>query len=65
MEYAMVRTVSPNASETPSRPMPTEGNEAARTALPHPAKVSQNVPTASAMYREVFLLVMPASLDPE
>ena len=44
MEYAMVSTVSPKASDTPRRPMPTSGNAAAMTALPQPAKVSQKVP---------------------
>jgi len=36
MAYAMVSTVRPNASATPCRQMPTFGNAAARTALPHP-----------------------------
>src|SRR5689334_16617816 len=49
MAYAMVRTVNPNARATPSRPMPTLGNAAARTALPHPPKTSQNVPINSAV----------------
>ena len=40
--------VRPKASETPSSPMPTSGKAAAMTALPQPAKVSQNVPMASA-----------------
>src|SRR5580765_2456369 len=48
MAYAMVSTVRPNASATPSRPMPTLGNAAARTALPHPPRTSQNVPMNSA-----------------
>ncbi len=47
---AMVSTVRPNASETPGRPMPTSGNAAARTAAPHPPKVSQKVPISSAAY---------------
>ena len=33
-EYAIVRTVKPNASATPTRPIPTSGNLAASTALP-------------------------------
>ena len=48
MVYAIVRTVRPKASETPSRPMPTSGNAAASTALPQPPKTSQNVPINSA-----------------
>ena len=44
MAKAMVSTVSPNASDTPSRPIPTLGNAAARTALPHPPRTSQKVP---------------------
>src|SRR4029077_14851008 len=46
----MVNTVRPNASATPSRPMPTFGNPAARTALPHPPRTSQNVPRNSTLY---------------
>src|SRR4051794_8827378 len=53
--YAMVSTVRPKANETPSRPIPTCGNEAAITAEPHPPKVSQNVPIASAAYFCVFI----------
>src|SRR5258707_14156628 len=46
----MVTTLSPNASDTPTRPIPTCGKPAAITALPHPANVSQKVPMASAAY---------------
>src|SRR3954467_229685 len=46
----MVTTLSPNARETPPRPMPTCGKPAAITALPQPANVSQKVPIASAAY---------------
>src|SRR6266436_9359221 len=61
----MVTTLSPNARDTPTRPMPTWGKPAAITALPHPANVSQNVPIASAAYffgsisglPDLFLLV--------
>src|SRR5947207_3426110 len=49
MAYAIVSTVSPNASDTPSRPIPTLGNAADRTALPHPPNTSQNVPINSAI----------------
>ena len=40
--------VRPNASETPSNPIPTSGKAAARTALPQPPSTSQKVPTNSA-----------------
>ena len=49
--YAMVSTVSPNASDTPSRPMPTVGNVAASTALPQPPSTNHIVPSISAMTR--------------
>ena len=51
MAYAMVSTVSPKASATPSRPMPTCGNAAESTALPQPPKTSQKVPKNSAETR--------------
>src|SRR5260370_30885538 len=54
----MVTTLSPNASETPTNPMPTCGNAAAMTALPQPAKVSQNVPIASAAYFFAFMMFL-------
>src|SRR5271155_1936333 len=44
----MVTTVSPNANETPTRPMPTCGKAAASTALPQPPRTSQKVPMNSA-----------------
>jgi hypothetical protein len=47
---AIVSTVSPKASETPSKPMPTLGKAAANTALPHPPRTNQNVPKNSAVY---------------
>src|SRR6185369_13587840 len=53
MARAMVSTVSPNASDTPSKPIPTFGNAAANTALPHPPRTSQNVPINSAVHRFV------------
>src|SRR5262245_44237785 len=46
----MVRTLRPNANETPSKPIPSSGKLAARTALPQPPSTSQNVPTISATY---------------
>src|SRR3954466_14145087 len=46
----MVTTLSPNARETPTRPIPNCGKPAAITALPQPANVSQKVPMASAAY---------------
>src|SRR5688572_13951914 len=56
MAYAIVRTVNPNANETPSRPIPTSGTAAASTALPHPPNTSQNVPMNSAVARCVILI---------
>src|SRR5262249_23927467 len=54
--YAPVSTVSPNASETPRRPIPTPGKDAASTALPHPPSTSQNVPRNSAAS---FVVIIP------
>ena len=51
MAKAIVSTVKPNARDTPSKPIPTFGNAAARTALPHPPNTSQNVPTNSVAER--------------
>jgi hypothetical protein len=51
MAYAMVTTVSPNASATPSNPIPTPGNAADSTALPQPPSTNQNVPMNSASSR--------------
>jgi hypothetical protein len=48
MAKAIVSTVRPNANDTPKRPIPTLGNAAERTALPHPPSTNQNVPTLSA-----------------
>ena len=59
MAYAMVRTVSPKASATPTNPIPRLGNAAANTALPQPPKTSQNVPRHSA----VALLVSDMTLE--
>jgi hypothetical protein len=39
--------------------MPTLGNAAASTALPHPPRTSQNVPNASAQY---FFMPPPSYL---
>src|SRR5712692_6555855 len=50
---AIVKTVRPKASETPSNPIPTFGKAAASTALPHPPRTSQNVPRNSAVHRFV------------
>src|SRR5215472_1470437 len=49
--YAIVSSVKPKASETPTRPTPTLGNPAASTAVPHPPRTSQNVPMNSAATR--------------
>jgi hypothetical protein len=46
--YTIVNTVRPKASETPNSPIPTAGNVAASTALPHPPSTSQKVPRNSA-----------------
>src|SRR5260370_19022967 len=55
----MVTTLSPNASDTPTRPIPTCGKPAAITALPHPPNVSQNVPMASAASFFVSIDALP------
>src|SRR5574344_1953465 len=53
MAKAMVSTVRPNASATPTEPMPIPEPMPpalqARTAAPQPPRTSQNVPIASAM----------------
>src|SRR3569833_1507152 len=61
MANAIVSTVRPNASDTPSRPMPTLGNAAAITALPQPPSTSQNVPKNSAARRLESGMVVPDS----
>src|SRR6267142_338751 len=55
----MVTTLSPNANDTPTSPIPTCGKPAAMTALPHPANVNQNVPMASAAYFFASLWLSP------
>ena len=57
MAYAIVRTVRPKAKETPAKPIPSSGNAAASTALPHPPNTNQNVPTNSAVRRCVILIL--------
>src|SRR6185312_7252579 len=47
----MVSTVSPKASATPRKPMPSAGTAAASTALPQPPSTSQSVPISSAASR--------------
>ncbi len=49
--YAIVSTLSPNASATPAKPMPRLGNVAASTALPQPPSTNQNGPHISATDR--------------
>src|SRR5882724_1393141 len=61
----MVTTLSPNANDTPTRPIPTCGKAAAITALPQPANVSQNVPMASAAYFFVSMWHLPYFQCPE
>src|SRR5215813_1186105 len=45
--------------------MPTSGNAAASTALPHPANVSQNVPMASAAHLRISIEPLPGLLRPQ
>src|SRR5687768_17324181 len=59
--YAIVTTVNPNASDTPSKPIPTSGNAAASTALPQPPSTSQNVPKNSA--NTLFVIVVLQALE--
>jgi hypothetical protein len=60
----MVSTVKPKASATPANPMPRPGNAAAKMALPHPPKTSQNVPKHSANARlESFKRNPPRTLS--
>jgi hypothetical protein len=40
----MVTTVRPNASATPTKPIPSVGKPAVISALPQPPKTSQKVP---------------------
>jgi hypothetical protein len=56
----MVITVRPKANDTPSNPIPTLGNAAAKTALPHPPRTNQKVPINSAPY---FFIVFSLSVD--
>jgi hypothetical protein len=46
--YAIVTTANPNASATPTNPIPDCGKAASNTAAPHPPNTSQNVPRNSA-----------------
>jgi hypothetical protein len=65
MAYAIVKTVNPNARETPTSPMPMFSGVApsiamtfaAKTALPHPPKTSQNVPSNSAAQRFPIFMI--------
>src|SRR5882724_7495438 len=63
--YAIVTTVSPDASETPTSPIPTWGKPAAITAEPHPANVNQNVPIASAAYFRIWSIGVPPVVGPQ
>jgi hypothetical protein len=45
----MVKTVRPNASDTPKNPIPNSGNAEDITALPQPPKTNQKVPINSAV----------------
>src|SRR5690606_21314970 len=55
----MVTTVSPNARDTPSNPIPSSGKAAASTALPHPPRTSQNAPRNSAPYVSTIVFPVP------
>src|SRR4051812_35713172 len=66
----MVRTVNPNASDTPTKPIPNPlfvpagvRNVAARTALPVPPNTSTNVPRNSAPNRVVKRMPTSSTLD--
>src|SRR5881394_3988939 len=63
MAYAIVSTVKPNANDTPSRPIPTLGKEAASTALPQPPNTSQNVPIDSATMGLASITVIPPASE--
>src|SRR4029077_9383399 len=60
---AIVSTVSPKASATPSSPIPTCGNAADSTALPQPPNTSQKAPRNSAAARLVSDIEIPLSLS--
>ena len=60
MAKAMVRSVRPKASDTPTNPMPSDGKAAASTALPQPPSTSQKVPRNSAAKRfEMGMFFLP------
>src|SRR5579883_3521215 len=61
--YTPVSTVSPNASATPTKPMPSCGKAAASTALPQPPRTSQNVPRNSAAIFE-YMSALPLNTEP-
>src|ERR1041384_3779283 len=58
----MVRTVSPNASATPAKPIPSWGNAAASTAAPQPPRTNQAVPMNSAASLRIMVIALPRSL---
>ncbi len=57
----MVKTVRPNASETPTKPIPISGKPAANTALPHPPKTYEKVPKNSATFFFIVFKIYFAS----
>src|SRR5450631_1182371 len=63
MAYAIVSTVNPNARATPTHPMPSDGNAAASTALPHPPSTSHRVPMNSAVRRFDMGMELPPLYD--
>src|SRR5215472_544029 len=62
---AIVRTDRPKAKATPSKPMPTCGKAAAKTALPQPPNTSQKVPRNSAADRLPKDMRRLLSIDPK
>ncbi len=60
--YAIVSTVRPNASDTPTNPIPSPGKAAASTALPQPPNTSHAVPRNSAP--SLFVISMSPQLPP-
>src|SRR5437870_3400326 len=60
MAKAIVSTVRPNASETPTNPIPRLGKAAASTALPQPPSTSHKVPMNSAVRRLLSSMAIPS-----
>src|SRR5580704_10278242 len=60
----MVTTVSPNASATPTKPIPSRGKAAANTAAPHPPSTSQAVPMNSATSFRIMIFPTAKLVEP-